>query len=84
MGLNKYATVEQNRAVLKRVKELRQFQIDSMRKALRRIREEGYENYVLNPEVPEIPPELLADPTYVGPSTERVRDYDPATGKLKP
>jgi hypothetical protein len=84
MGLNPYATPEQNIAVLKRVKELRQFKIQSMRKALRRIREEGYENYILNPEEPEIPPELLTDPENPDTATSDVDYiYDPETGEFK-
>jgi hypothetical protein len=59
MDANAFRTVSQNKAVLRRLKEIREAKVRIMDEAMRRIRTEGYESFLKNP--PELD-EKLFDP----------------------
>jgi hypothetical protein len=57
MDANAFRTVGQNKAVLTRLKEIREAKVKALDDAMRRIRTEGYESFLRNP--PELDPTLF-------------------------
>lgn len=61
MSANPYMTAEQNKAILRKLQEIQGRKVAALREALRRLRTETVEEYLLNPVELEMPERLTID-----------------------